>query len=118
MFRPVYHFRQESRQIVNCVSEFQNMEMESFSTQETLIRTSKCFELSLCFSDCFVATATLSKQKILTRRIPQYYYQPRIKEFSSTGEQSDEMLIFQLSSCGLSFSKVIKIPLLNLNNKS
>ena len=71
MFRPVYHFRQESRQIVNCVSESQNMEMESFSTQETLIRTSKCFELSLCFSDCFVATATLSKQKILTRRIPQ-----------------------------------------------
>ena len=54
------------------VSEFQNMEMESFSTQETLIRTSKCFELSLYFSDCFVATATLSKQKILTRRIPQY----------------------------------------------
>ena len=68
---------------VNCVSEFRmrkTWKLKVFNSRKfwyVCTRPGSVLSSHFTSLDCFVATATLSKQKILTRRIPQYYYQPR-----------------------------------------
>ena len=72
--------------------------MESFQLKKLwYVRTRPGSVLSSHFTslDCFVATATLSKQKILTRRIPQYYYQPR------------SSLVLEIKATKVNFSTIV-----------
>ena len=78
-------------------SEWEKLGNGKFSTQETLIRmykARKCFELSLYFSWLFCCYCNFKQTKDFDKKDSAILLSA--KEFSSTGEQSDKMLIFQL----------------------
>ena len=86
-------------------SEWEKLGNGKFSTQETLIRTykaRKCFKLSLYFSWLFCCYCNFEQTKDFDKKDSATLLSA--KEFSSTGEQSDLMLIFQLLSGRLSFA--------------